>query len=244
MGEDPSKSEVAPFYFDDRAILSLSEMPRPSIWFRLRPSRLVRKGIRVLEKLANWLERVELHFSGASRFVLPDEAIRLHLGCGPKRLPGYINIDATATPAADAVMDILDLDFPANSVAEIYSSHMIEHLDWLGIERALREWYRVLEPGGVITIRCPNFIYVLEEFLRADYETRWGPHIRRIFGIVERGQWMAHRYGFSAQWLRDVMETHRFEVLKCEPVPNRGGDIPNHDLFCLARKPLTKIENE
>ena len=244
MDNHPDQNEIAPFYFDDRAILSLGEMPRASLGFRLRLSRLTRKGIQVLEKLAHWLEQVELRLSHTSRFLLPAGAIRLHLGCGPKRLPGYINIDATVTPATDVVMEVLALDLPANSVAEIYSSHFIEHLNWPDIERALLEWRRVLELGGVITIRCPNFIYVLEEFLKADYETRWGAHIRRIFGIVERGPWMAHRYGFSARRLRDVMKTHGFEVLRCDPVPNRGGDIPNHDLFCLARKPLAKTGSE
>lgn len=237
MNDFPDQAEIAPFYFDDRALLSLHEIPRAPIWFRLRPSRLTRKVIQVLEKLVHWLERTESHLLQTSQPVPSDEAIRLHLGCGPKRLPGYINVDATATPATDVVMDILALDLPSNCVAEIYSSHMIEHLDWPDIDRALREWYRVLEPGGVMTIRCPNFIYVLEEFLRADYETRWRSHIRRIFGIVERGPWMAHRYGFSARRLQDVLHMHGFTVLRCEPVPNRGGDIPDHDLFCLARKP-------
>src|SRR6185437_10267652 len=53
----------------------------------------------------------------------------LHLGCGPKYLPGFVNIDANPMHKTDILLDIrCGLPFASNSVDSIYSTHMIEHL--------------------------------------------------------------------------------------------------------------------
>jgi predicted SAM-dependent methyltransferase len=61
--------------------------------------------------------------------ITEKDAIRLHIGCGPIRLDGFVNIDARETPATDLVADAWDLSrFADASVSFIYCRHMIEHL--------------------------------------------------------------------------------------------------------------------
>lgn len=48
----------------------------------------------------------------------------------------------------------VDLPFPDNYADAIMSSHVIEH--FFNPIKALREWYRVIKPGGYIYIICPH----------------------------------------------------------------------------------------
>jgi len=48
--------------------------------------------------------------------------IKLHLGCGPKHLEGFINVDIVDGPAVDKVYDVKTLHkFETNSVSLIYA---------------------------------------------------------------------------------------------------------------------------
>lgn len=115
--------------------------------------------------------------------------MKLHIGCGEKFLPGYKHIDARKFPHVDFVTDRVDkLEMiEDNSVDEIYSCHLMEHLPrsiirnasveggvvnnnpWGGVgiteSSALREWYRVLKVGGILRIAVPDFEAVVAEYL-------------------------------------------------------------------------------
>ena len=73
---------------------------------------------------------------------------QIHLGCGKVRLPGFINIDIQPGPAVDLVGDIRNLDFEDSSIDLVYSCAVIEHVgrrEWVDL---LKDWRRVLKPGG------------------------------------------------------------------------------------------------
>jgi len=55
--------------------------------------------------------------------VLPSP-LRLHLGCGRNRLPGFLNVDIVPGPAVDLVADSQRLPLLAGSVHEIATFHM------------------------------------------------------------------------------------------------------------------------
>ena len=65
-------------------------------------------------------------------------------------------MDYVNAPGVDLVHDLNDgkLPFPDNSVQEVYASHVFEHLvHW---EDVIMEVFRVLEPGGILTVRVPH----------------------------------------------------------------------------------------
>lgn len=87
---------------------------------------------------------------------MPKE-IRLHVGCGKKILPGYVNIDILPFPGVDVVADISKLPFDDNYADFIYSCANLEHFgrkEWKGV---VRHWYAKLKPGGTIRISTNDF---------------------------------------------------------------------------------------
>lgn len=83
---------------------------------------------------------------------------KLHLGCGPKHIPGFFHIDALPYAHVDRQAPVDQLDFIAdNSVELIYACHLLEHFGRRDYHRVLGEWLRVLEPGGILRLAVPDF---------------------------------------------------------------------------------------
>jgi GT2 family glycosyltransferase len=86
--------------------------------------------------------------------------MRLNLGCGKYPLPGFVNIDIKKTDGVDKVFDLSrGIPYKSNSIDEIYLGHFIEHLDFPTALFILRECFRVLKLGGVITAVSPDLEY-------------------------------------------------------------------------------------
>lgn len=86
--------------------------------------------------------------------------MRLNLGCGRNKLPGWLNVDHSASCEPDAVVDleVLPWPWPDNSAEEIVLNHVLEHLGaapatYIGI---IRELWRVCRPGATVTIAVPH----------------------------------------------------------------------------------------
>lgn len=86
--------------------------------------------------------------------------MKLNLGCGQNKLPGYLNVDKYSACGPDRVVDLEALPWPfeSNSAEEVVMRHVLEHLGretdiFLGI---MQELHRVLAPGGRLDIRVPH----------------------------------------------------------------------------------------
>lgn len=104
--------------------------------------------------------------------------MKLHLGCGPIHLPGFVNIDISEHWQPDVLMDYTRLDerYEANSAEYIACVHSLEHLEWdAGVVKALAQMFRVLKPGGVARILVPDFKMVAAKYLA-------GNDLRSLFG--------------------------------------------------------------
>ncbi|MBI3351106.1 MAG: methyltransferase domain-containing protein [Nitrospirae bacterium] len=93
--------------------------------------------------------------------------MKLHLGCGKRHILGFVHIDAVDYPHVDHISTIDNLSFiQDNSVDLIYNCHVLEHFKRRDVERVLREWYRVLNPGGILRISVPDFARLCEVYQR------------------------------------------------------------------------------
>jgi SAM-dependent methyltransferase len=86
--------------------------------------------------------------------------VKLNIGCGNNKFPGYINTDREPSVAPDVVMDLEQFPWPFedNSVDEILAVHVLEHVGatpqvFLGV---MKEIYRVCRNGAQIRIAVPH----------------------------------------------------------------------------------------
>ncbi|HEX6961347.1 MAG TPA: methyltransferase domain-containing protein [Lacipirellula sp.] len=142
--------------------------------------------------------------------------LRLNLGCGDKILPGYVNVDVAPSRAGkkpDVLCDLRRLEpFETDSVDEILSVHVIEHFWRWEVADILREWLRVLKPGGVMILECPNLATACAELLK-DPDRLAGPGQegqRTMWVLYGDPRWkdplMCHRWGYTPRSLQRLME--------------------------------------
>ena len=92
--------------------------------------------------------------------------MKLHLGCGNKRLEGFINVDLISSPAVDLVEDASTLhSIESNSVDLIYASHILEHFSRWEHQIVLASWYEVLKPAGILRLAVPDFKQIVARYL-------------------------------------------------------------------------------
>lgn len=82
---------------------------------------------------------------------------KLHIG-GQVKAVGWEVLDANPGPCVDHVADASNLSrFQDNSFEQIYASHVVEHFDYQGqLLETLKEWYRVMSPGGTLFVSVPD----------------------------------------------------------------------------------------
>jgi SAM-dependent methyltransferase len=81
--------------------------------------------------------------------------VKLDIGCGRHKRPGYIGCDFIGEP--DVLMDLRNpWPFEDNSVDTIYSHHALEHFDRDEIRPLFCEAWRVLKPDGCLIGIVPH----------------------------------------------------------------------------------------
>lgn len=86
------------------------------------------------------------------------EPLKIDLGCGKNKMPGFIGVDSLAFEGVDVVTDLTKRwPWDDNSVDEANSSHFLEHLDQMQRVHFWNELYRVLKPGCVARIVAPHW---------------------------------------------------------------------------------------
>ena len=119
--------------------------------------------------------------------------IKLHLGCGGRILPGYVNIDVQPIRGVDVVADVARLPVADGSVDFIYSCAVIEHFgrrEWRGV---LAHWFAKLKPGCVLRLSTADFAAAASRYLDTQ-------DLDELFGLVVGGQkdrWDRHGMVFD-----------------------------------------------
>lgn len=84
--------------------------------------------------------------------------LKLNLGCGGKRLAGFVNADKYGTPDVQLDLERFPWPWPDSSVDEVQLIHVLEHLGrdpdvFIGV---IRELYRVCQGGARIHVVVPH----------------------------------------------------------------------------------------
>lgn len=176
----------------------------------------------------------------------PAAPVRLNLGCGDKILPGYINVDVVAARAGkspDVTCDLRDLScFESGYADEVLAVHVVEHFWRWEVEAILREWVRVLKPGGRMVLECPNLKSACEAFL-ADPDAGSRPDQagqRTMWVFYGDPRWndplMVHRWGYTPGSLAKLMESVGLINARQEAAQYKLREP--RDMRLVAEKPL------
>jgi predicted SAM-dependent methyltransferase len=147
---------------------------------------------------------------------------KLHIG-GWVRTDGWEVLDANPGPAVDHVGDAGDLTrFPDATFDTIYASHVLEHFDYKdALARTLREWWRVLQPGGKLFVSVPDLVTLASLLVVKDQfslEERF-QIMRMLFG-GHADQHDYHQVGLDADFLATFLGEAGF--VKLMRVPTFG----------------------
>jgi predicted SAM-dependent methyltransferase len=156
--------------------------------------------------------------------------MKIHLGCGDWKVPGFENVDTRQTSATDVVHDCRDLSFLPNGQAEMVFSHaFFEHLKYAERPVLLKDINRVLAPEGlVVFMGLPNFRAVAEAYLK-----KAPNHLGRP---EKFDLWQAYRYTHGAPedqptwWLEQLHKT-LFDVDEIERLLCEAGFGENYCIF-------------
>ncbi len=94
---------------------------------------------------------------------------KLEIGPGAQRIEGFESLNIEPGPHIDHVADAAGtLPFDDGTFTLIYASHILEHVPWYLTEQALREWVRVLQPGGLLEVWVPDGLKIARAFVDAE----------------------------------------------------------------------------
>ncbi|MEK6748986.1 MAG: methyltransferase domain-containing protein [Pseudomonadota bacterium] len=172
--------------------------------------------------------------------------IRLNLGCGDKILSGYTNVDVAPSrngKTPDVICDLHKLTpFEDDSVDEILSVHVVEHFWRWEIVDVLKEWVRIMKPGGKMIVECPNLLSACEEFLKdPDKFSGPGQEGQRTMWVfygdpMWRDPLMIHRWGYTPRSLAQVLAEAGLTKLRQEPAQYKLREP--RDMRIVGEKPV------
>lgn len=141
-----------------------------------------------------------------------EPGIHLNIGCGARVWDGFTNIDFPGNWSGrkpDIEADIRSIPLPDDHADSAYAIHVLEHFYRYETDDVLKEWIRVLKPGGKLVIEVPCLDRVIHHFNLAmknkepiNYQrTMWRLYGDPIYKVPE----MVHRWCFSTNELIAVM---------------------------------------
>ena len=133
-----------------------------------------------------------------------NQIIKLDLGSGYSHLDGYLRLDCDHKCEPDIICDCSQIPLDDNFAGEIYSAHLLEHYDPKDTFRVLREWYRVLKPGGRLHIIVPDVGRAAIRY--ANNEITWSEFKKVVFGSdPTANDFMRHKEVFCKDSLRRML---------------------------------------
>ncbi|MEM8710959.1 MAG: hypothetical protein AAGG01_08410 [Planctomycetota bacterium] len=165
--------------------------------------------------------------------------MRLHLGCGPDKRPGWTNVDVNERFAPDlvAAADSLPMLKDA-SCAVIEACHLFEHLTLSQAKAALIEWRRLLQPGGELQLELPNLARCIE-LIGTDMDG-FDLGMISLFGyppeVDQQGEPQLHKWGWTPETLETALREAGFDTVQVVPITqtHRKATRFNRDMRLVA----------
>jgi len=100
----------------------------------------------------------------------------LEIGPHKVRIEGFETLDILKSSLVDHVGDATRPPFRDNSFDIVYSSHVIEHIEWDQVEETIGQWARIVKPGGRLEVHTLNASALMKVLIHLDDTGEWlGP---------------------------------------------------------------------
>lgn len=111
-------------------------------------------------------------FTGANKVRYANRLNRkLEIGPGHRRIPGFETLSVVPERNVDYITNAIGrLPFSDDTFTVVYASHVLEHIPWPVAVNVVKEWIRILKPGGVLEIWVPDGVKICDAWL--DFELR------------------------------------------------------------------------
>jgi hypothetical protein len=176
--------------------------------------------------------------------------MKLNMGCGHNKMPGYVNVDVSSACAPDIVCDLETLPWPwdDDSADAVCFNHSLEHLgqsphDFLGM---MKELYRVCRNGAVIEINVPHPRH--DNFINDPTHVRViTPDLLSLFDRKRNDEWQ--RAGVAntplAHYLDVDFSVERVQIVLSEPYHTQYNErqLPDEALQSMLRD-LNNVASE
>lgn len=160
--------------------------------------------------------------------------MRLHIG-GKEKHPDWKILDIEPRPEVDFVADAVNLSqFSSDSCDAIYASHVLEHFHH-GINgeviNVLKEWHRVLKPGGIIYLSVPDLDRLCWLFTKPGVSFQEKMQIMCVLYGGQSNIYDVHKIGFDFQIMSYYLSTVGFVNIQRVERFNLFNDCSN---YCIS----------
>ena len=164
----------------------------------------------------------------------------LEIGPGRKRIENFETLNIVGGPNVDYVYDAAkQLPFKDRAFDLIYASHILEHIPWYQTKQVLKEWARIIKPGGSLEVWVPDGHKICKVMLEADEKKTEGipdnwkkknpnncPYLwvnGRIFYGVRNDYPSWHKAIFSYSYLEKIFRALNFSnIIQMDELNLRG----------------------
>lgn len=134
-----------------------------------------------------------------------ETGLKLCLG-GSQAKPGWRILNIQPGPAVDQIADIRDLTmFADQSCAEVYASHVLEHIPQQFMVETLQGLHRILMPEGRLMISVPDMDVLCREFLSEEFTFAQRVHVMRMMFGGQTDNYDFHFVGLNYEMLSRIL---------------------------------------
>ncbi len=158
-------------------------------------------------------------------------------GRNPYKPGEYLNVDVVAFPQVDLVFDIRE-KFPIEDgvIAEVFSAATLEHFRKHHNEHILREFFRILQPEGVLQVCTPDIEVIAKALLEGEDLDFVNQHFFGKFKTEDTDDYDVHKWMYPVSAMIKTLEEIGFRDV--EQVENDTGlHDPRLNYLVRARKP-------
>lgn len=171
----------------------------------------------------------------------------LEMGPGGERIDGFETVNIVPGRVVDYVVDASKkLPFRDKVFKVVYASHVLEHIPWYQTSDALKEWIRILAPGGRLEVCVPDGLKICKTLVEYEEQgidnsildglyrfneerelCKWSSSRLLAYGDGEGaiGHWNWHKAIFTPRYLIKLLEEEGLtNVRLMHPSEIRGYD--------------------